>query len=828
MVKPSAINLNVLANQETLLNLSSKWRTKTVVDKINVKIMGPDKSAYNQNKYILSQFPYPSGNLHIGHLRVYTVSDVISRYYRLKGNQVVHPIGWDSFGLPAENAALERNISPEVWTESNIRNMTLQMNAFDAKLDWDRELKTSGPEYYKWTQWLFLQLYKNKLAYRKFSEINWDPVDKTVLANEQVDANGKSWRSGAVVEKRKLNQWFFKITEYADELLNDLSTLNNWPKRVKEMQKNWIGGSSGTLIKFPLVESVDNINSLNVFTTKVEALGSVEYVALGLKHQLFEKDDLTDEYLHQLTDNVEALKVFLKTENHLAQTNDKYKSALSKNGFLLEKVKVSHPVVDIENKPLEIPVFVAPYVLSNYGPGAVMGCPAHNQKDYEFWSENQFKLTAANKEPLISFKETDNKKDSTLPFEPSENAVISNENIINDIRGETIENAKNILIKMLTEKKLGEDKKIFKLQDWLISRQRRWGTPIPIVHCESCGTVPVPEDQLPVTIEKQHEHEGKCQCPKCGNVNAKRELDTMDTFIDSSWYYFRFLDAHNTKAIFDASKTKRVDVYVGGIEHAILHLLYSRFISKFFNKIGLYNDEINGEPFDKLLTQGMVKGKTFTCPDTGRYLKPEDLDVKNTTVTIKATGKTPETSYSKMSKSKFNGVDPLECIKRHGPDAVKAHIIFQAPVTDDLIWDETKIVGIKRWLVKLMQICQKHEPVNKKSYEDYAKHCTSTNDSGVDIKVWNQANRIVTTTENYFEKGVSLNNVVSNYMKMTALLKTPNLSEDLKCHVLLDLLNIMYPVTPNVSEECLSILQKKYDWSDEDMFKYWPESKEKI
>lgn len=827
MVNPSSIKLNALATQETLLTLSSKWRSKTTVDNFNVKILGPDKSSFNQTKYILSQFPYPSGNLHIGHLRVYTVSDVISRYYRLKGHDVVHPIGWDSFGLPAENAALERNISPEVWTESNINNMTKQMKTFDAKLDWDRELQTSSPEYYKWTQWLFLQLYKNNLAYRKFSEINWDPVDKTVLANEQVDANGRSWRSGAVVEKKKLNQWFFKITEYADELLEDLSTLENWPKRVKEMQKNWIGGSSGTFINFPLVKSVDDLKSLDVFTTKVEALGSVEYVAVGLKHSLVDKDNISDEYLSQLTDNVEGLKEFLKAENQIAQTDDKYKSTLSKNGFLLEKVKVSHPVADVDGKPLEIPVFVASYVLSNYGPGAVMGCPAHNSKDFEFWKENEAKLNYQDKELLVSFKETDDKILSQLPFDPSKNAVIHEQNVIAAIRGKTIKDAQEILLKLLEEKELGQVKKIFKLQDWLISRQRRWGTPIPIVHCGKCGTVPVPEDQLPVTIEKQHEHGGKCKCPKCGS-DAQRELDTMDTFIDSSWYYFRFLDAHNTKAIFDAAKAKRVDVYVGGIEHAILHLLYSRFISKFFTKIGLYNDEVHGEPFDKLLTQGMVKGKTYTCPDTGRYLKPEEVDVTSSAVTIKATGKIPEVSYSKMSKSKFNGVDPLECIKRHGSDAVKAHIIFQAPVTDDLIWDESKIVGVKRWLVKLMQFCQTLEPKEKKPFAEYVKHTATKEDSSVDVKVWNQAIRIVSTTNNYYAKGVSLNNTISNFMKMTSLLKTANLSEELTVHVLLDLLNIMYPVTPNVSEECLSILQKKFEWTDEEMFKYWPESQQKV
>ncbi|KAL6931095.1 related to Leucine--tRNA ligase, mitochondrial [Hanseniaspora guilliermondii] len=828
MFKPSFKSSNGLVTQEYLLQLSSKWRAKTTVDDIKVKILGPNKSAYNQTKYILSQFPYPSGNLHIGHLRVYTVSDVISRYYRLKGYNVIHPIGWDSFGLPAENAALERNISPESWTETNIHNMTQQMNAFDAKLDWNRELKTSSPDYYKWTQWLFLQLYKNKLAYRKFSEINWDPVDKTVLANEQVDANGRSWRSGAIVEKKKLNQWFFKITEYADELLDDLSVLGNWPKRVKEMQKNWIGGSSGTFIKFPFKKPIENMESLDVFTTKIEALGSVEYVAIGLKHELLDRDELTDEYLATLTDDVNGLKLFLKEENLLAQTNDKYKSALSKNGFLLEKVKVHHPISEVNGIINNIPVLVAPYVLSNYGPGAVMGCPAHNSKDYEFWEENKHKIGTSNRAPLVSFKETEGLENIKLPFEPSKTAKMCDENIIEAVRGETIENAQKILMEILQKNNMGENKKVFKLRDWLISRQRRWGTPIPIVHCQSCGTLPVPESQLPITIEKQHEHGGKCECPKCGSLDAKRELDTMDTFIDSSWYYFRFLDAHNSSAIFESSKAKKVDVYVGGIEHAILHLLYSRFISKFFKKIGLYNDDENGEPFDKLLTQGMVKGKTYTCPETGRYLKPEALDITKSAVTIKSTGKTPDISFSKMSKSKFNGVDPLECIKRHGPDAVKAHIIFQAPVTDDLIWDETKIVGIKRWLVKLIQLCQKLEPMNKKTYMDYVGYCKKSNDNGVDVKVWNQANRITASTENYFEKGTSLNNVVSNYMKMTALLKTPNMSEDLQCHVLLDLLNIMYPVIPNVSEECFSILQKKYNWSDEDMFKYWPESKKKI
>ncbi|XBW38805.1 hypothetical protein QEN19_004397 [Hanseniaspora menglaensis] len=803
---------------DRLLSLSKKWSKKTT--KPDFKIYPSPESMANGklSKYILAMFPYPSGNLHIGHLRVYTISDTISRYYRLKNHPVIHPIGWDAFGLPAENAAIDRGISPETWTKSNIASMTLQMKAFDPAFDWNRELKTCDENYYKWTQWIFKKLFENGLAYRKMSEINWDPVDKTVLANEQVDAEGKSWRSGAIVEKKMLKQWFFKISDYSERLLGDLGALKGWPDKVKQMQRNWIGQSKGTIIKFPLTKPVNNLNELVTFTSRSETLASVQYLTIGLRHPL-----LADESkMINLTEDVEALKQFIKIETSKNVGNKNYNPLLSKEGFLLNKISIKNPLLPNEEA---LPVFVSSYVISDYGPGAVMGCPTHDTRDFEFWKLNNSKVPNKTLKPVSVVPDVSCDINSIeLPY-IAKQGTISKLNKIKEIRGQNLKIAKKTVDEMLQKIGMGRDTTNYKLRDWLISRQRKWGTPIPVIHCQECGPVLVEDENLPVTL-KQQQDEATCKCPKCSRTDAIREKDTMDTFIDSSWYFFRHLDPKNRTQIIEPKKSKKVDVYIGGVEHAILHLLYSRFISKFMKDIGYYTDDALGEPFEKLITQGMVHGKTLINPDNGRFLKPEEIDQHGK---IKANGKIPKIAFEKMSKSKYNGADPLECISKHSSDATRAHILFQAPVTDALQWDEQKIAGVKKWLHKLLTLCESIEVKNAKSYEEYIDRIVFDKSSDLDLQFFNKLQKICKSIDVSFTDGKSLNTVISDYMILTNLIvdsSQQDVANDLLINATIKLVHMTYPVAPNVSEECIDILSKRFKWAE--VPKFWPKPEEPI
>lgn len=803
---------------DRLLNLSSKWKEKTTNPSFKLHLSPSSIENAKKSKYILAMFPYPSGNLHIGHLRVYTISDTISRYYRLKNYNVIHPIGWDSFGLPAENAAINHGIPPDVWTKKNIATMTSQLEKFDIAFDWEKEVKTCEKDYYKWTQWIFEKLFENGSAYRKMSEINWDPVDKTVLANEQVDAEGKSWRSGAIVEKKMLKQWYFKISDYSERLLNDLSMLKQWPDKVKQMQRNWIGQSKGTIIRFPFSKKVNGLDNLTTFTSRSETLASVQYLTIGLKHPLLENEA----ELHNLTDDFKGLKEFIKKENAKNISSKSYNQLLSKDGFLLEKVSVENPLLPNEEA---LPVFVSSYVISDYGPGAVMGCPTHDTRDFDFWKINNAKVPNKTLKPVSVVPDKECKAEFLeIPY-LSKQGFISNVNKIEEIRGQTAKHAKKTVDELLQKIGMGKDTTNYKLRDWLISRQRKWGTPIPVIHCNSCGPVLVPEDELPVTLKQQQE-ESICKCPKCGNKDAVREKDTMDTFIDSSWYFFRHLDPKNDSQIFDPKKSKKVDIYIGGVEHAILHLLYSRFISKFMNDIGYYTDDAHGEPFEKLITQGMVQGKTFIEPDNGRFLKPEEVDAEGKII---ATGKTPKIAYEKMSKSKYNGADPVECIDKHGCDATRAHILFQAPVSDALNWDEQKIVGVKKWLKKLIKVCETIEIEDCKSYEHYVDNYAFDKSSPLDLKLYNSIQESCKSIESSFKDAESLNTIISDYMILTNELtefSKSNVSKDLLMNGLIKLVHMVYPVAPSVSEECASILGQRFHWAN--MGKFWPKSEDPI
>ncbi|GCE98742.1 leucyl-tRNA synthetase, mitochondrial [Zygosaccharomyces mellis] len=790
--------------------LGQKWKSKTARGIISLDDANDSVKSSKKNVYILSMFPYPSGALHMGHLRVYVISDSLNRFYKQNGYEVIHPMGWDAFGLPAENAAIDRGIDPSVWTKDNITKMKTQMNDMLANFDWDKEIATCDPEYYKYTQLIFLKLFEHGLAYRKEAEINWDPVDKTVLANEQVDTNGCSWRSGAVVEKRLLSQWFLGITKFAPELNHDLKYLKNWPSKVKTMQRNWIGESHGSEVVFKI--DYENLREIAVFTTRAETVLGAQYLGLAIDHPLVRKYAFQDDSLREFITRVEK------------------SSEDSKEGYLLQKIKAQNPITRCD-----LPVYVAPYVLGGYGYGAVMGCPAHDERDYVFWRENQPEA------PVIPCVEPIDK--GVGPFELpfiAKDALMSE--LTGEFRGMSARDARIKITEKLQRDKLGGQKTQYRLRDWLISRQRYWGAPIPIIHCDHCGTVPVPEKDLPVLLPTLTGLKSRgnplskisefvdVNCPSCGEP-AKRETDTMDTFMDSSWYYFRYLDSKNYQLPFNheiASKNIPVDLYIGGVEHAILHLLYSRFIAKFLGSIGMWNgSEHQCEPFGKLVTQGMVHGQTYINPDNGKFLKNDELEITaEKKVVIKATGKQPKVSYEKMSKSKHNGVDPKECIEKYGPDATRAHILFQAPVGDILNWDETKIVGIERWIQKILNITT--TLVSKGKYDENLKMPSDLTDN--EIKFHNEIQKLLQNLTDSFKKNLTLNTVVSDYMKFTNALevaiKKQLIGDVLALYNLKKLINVIYPVVPSISEEARELLNEGQGWHWKSCS--WPEPEAQV
>nr|WP_228049946.1 leucine--tRNA ligase [Tychonema sp. LEGE 06208] len=632
--------------------------------------------------YALSMFPYPSGNLHMGHVRNYTIIDVIARLKRMQGYRVLNPMGWDAFGLPAENAAIERGIPPAKWTYENIAQMKGLFQRLGISFDWTKEVTTCSPDYYRWTQWLFLQFLEAGLAYQKEAAVNWDPIDQTVLANEQVDNEGRSWRSGAKVERKLLRQWFLKITDYAEQLLNDLDKLPNWPERVKLMQANWIGKSVGAYLEFPIVGMDEKIA---VFTTRPDTVYGVSYLVLAPEHPLTAR--VTTE------DQKAAADTFIKEvalQSEIDRTaEDKPKRGIPTGGKAINPFSGE-----------EIPIWIADYVLYEYGTGAVMGVPAHDTRDFKFATEYQLPIKIV----IVDDDETPLTEAYTEP-----GIMINSEsfNGMDSIKG------KSAIIEAAESSGCGKARVQYRLRDWLISRQRYWGAPIPVIHCPNCGTVPVPQSDLPVLLPENVEFTGKgsplakmaewvnVACPSCGTP-AQRETDTMDTFMDSSWYFLRYPDAQNQEQVFDSAKTNDwmpIDQYVGGIEHAILHLLYSRFFTKVLRDRGLINCD---EPFKRLLTQGMVQAKAYKNPVTGKYVAASDVDPENPK--DPQTGAVLEVFYEKMSKSKYNGVDPLEVMGKYGVDTARMFILFKAPPEKDLEWDDADVEGQFRFLNRVWRL----------------------------------------------------------------------------------------------------------------------------
>ena len=676
--------------------------------------------------YCLSMFPYPSGRLHMGHVRNYTISDVIARYQRMLGKNVLHPMGFDAFGLPAENAAIKSGVAPAEWTYSNMSYMKRQLNALGFAFDWSRELATCRPEYYRWEQWLFVQLLKKGLVYRKNSIVNWDPVDHTVLANEQV-IDGRGWRSGALVEQREIPQWFLKITDYADQLHDDLAKLDGWPDAVKTQQVNWIGRSQGVEIDFVLADSGEKPaqadgagEKLTVYTTRPDTVFGVSFISVAAQHPLALAAATRDTKVSAF---VEEAKQSGVAEAMLA-TQEKKGVALG--------IDAIHPLTGER-----VPVWAANFVLMGYGTGAVMAVPAHDERDFEFARKYQLPILAVYERlGPIPDQPRGNKESRNHAHAVNEQVDVtvwkewysSKDNDLYTIKSAPFNElnfveAFDAIAAKLEAQGAGRRRKNFRLRDWGVSRQRYWGCPIPIVYCKDCGAVPVPEEQLPVVLPEHLKPDGaaspltkepafyECACPSCGKP-ARRETDTFDTFFESSWYYARFACADQNSAMLDerARYWSPVDQYVGGIEHAVLHLLYARFFHKLMRDVGL--PVAGDEPFKRLLCQGMVVAGTYYRDLPGGkkdWINPADVDVTADGAVLRADGEPVQVGgREKMSKSKNNGVDPETIISSHGADAVRLFMMFTAPPEQSLEWSEAGIDGAARFLKRLWRMCSEH------------------------------------------------------------------------------------------------------------------------
>lgn len=698
--------------------------------------------------YCLSMLPYPSGDLHMGHVRNYTIGDVIARYHQMKGKNVLQPMGWDAFGLPAENAAIQRKLSPAEWTEKNIKKMRKQFQQLGYGIDWRREIATCTPNYYRWEQWLFLQFYKKGMVYKKDSVVNWDPVDKTVLANEQV-VDGKGWRSGVAVERKMISQWFFKITDYAEELLTGLDKLPDWPDQVKTMQRNWIGRSEGLSIKFDLYKRK---KSLHIFTTRPDTLMGATFLAVAPEHPLAQERAHKNETIAKFLKKCAKIKV---AEADLAKQE--------KEGCDLG-IEAIHPITGER-----LPIWVTNYVLMEYGSGGVMAVPAHDERDFEFAVKYDLPI-----QQVIA----------PIDQQPGyfiQGAYTGEGLLINSGKkwdGLNSKEAKNSITDYLLKHQLAERQLHYRLRDWGISRQRYWGTPIPIIYCSKCGAVPVPEDQLPVILPEDLIPDGhgsplktdprfyKTKCPECGRA-AKRETDTMDTFVESSWYYARYCCPDQDNAMLDdrAKYWTPVDQYIGGIEHAVLHLLYARFMHKVMRDLGLFNSD---EPFTRLLTQGMV-------------LK----------------------DGAKMSKSKGNVVAPQALIKKFGADTVRLFIIFASPPEQSLEWSDSGVEGSHRFLNKLWrfshEVHSEIQTLNMKPAEPFSE----IDDPKIQ-GIYREIHQILQQADNDISR-YQFNTVVSSSMKLLNLLTKMDAKKPLEMRVIHEglsiLLRLLSPITPHITHQ---------------------------
>ena len=765
------------------------------------------------SRYLLSMFPYPSGKLHMGHVRNYTISDVLSRYYRLKGYEVLQPMGWDAFGMPAENAAIANAVAPAAWTFSNIDNMRAQLKSLGLSIDWSREFATCTPEYYKWEQWLFVQLFKKGLVYKKLSTVNWDPVDNTVLANEQV-VDGRGWRSGALIEKREIPMYYFNITAYADELLNDLDKLEgHWPQQVITMQRNWIGRSEGMEIHFPY-----NLNgeekTLDVFTTRPDTLMGVTYVSVAAEHPLAKHAAASNPALQSF---IEACKKGSVAEADLAKAE---KMGMDTG------LTVTHPLTG-----QQVPVWVANYVLMSYGSGAVMAVPAHDERDFEF--ANKYQLPIKQVIDLDENHKQGQQFDATTWqdwYGDKQNGVAINSG---ELDGLNFKQAFDNILTQLEPKGLGKRTINYRLRDWGVSRQRYWGCPIPVINCADCATVPVPENQLPVVLPLDVVPDGRgnplnnlasftdVNCPCCGKP-AKRETDTFDTFVESSWYYARFASPNYTDGMINkvaADKWLPVDQYVGGVEHAVLHLLYARFFHKLMRDEGLVQGD---EPFANLLTQGMVLAGTYlreNADGSKSYYFPEEVDIRYNDkgqpieATLKADGQPVKIGkIEKMSKSKNNGVDPQATIDQYGADTVRLYTMFTAPVDQTLEWIDDGLKGPYNFLKKVWRYTIEH--AETLAQQSLTAATLSVSDAQSLSKAAKSLRRKTHDTigklDDAFGKNLALNTPVSFLMELSNELTAFDIHSDRDLAVaneaLITLLTLLTMYAPHMAEVLLEEL----------------------
>ena len=753
--------------------------------------------------YCLEMFPYPSGKIHMGHVRNYTIGDVLARFKKLKGFNVLHPMGWDSFGMPAENAARQNNLNPKSWTEDNIKVMKSQLKKLGLSIDWSREISTCSPEYYKHQQKLFLDLYDKGLVYRKESYVNWDPVDKTVLANEQV-IDGKGWRSGAIVERKKLNQWFFKISQFSEELLKGLENLDEWPEKVKTMQRNWIGKSFGCEIDFK-IEGSDKVKLIKCYTTRPDTLFGFSFLALSVDHPLSEFYEKNTEFIKFK----ESCSKTGTTEESIAQAE--------KIGFKTQLFAINP--LDESNK---VPVYFANFVLMDYGFGAVFGCPAHDQRDYDFAKKYNLEI----KTVVKPSGQTDEFKVSDEAYTGSGSLI--NSNFLNglSVPDESISKT----IEILEKKKIGKKKTNFRLKDWGISRQRYWGCPIPIAYDENNKLVKIPLDQLPVTLPDKvnlktngnplDAHDNW----KLVNINGKkykRETDTLDTFVDSSWYFLRFCSASNENLSFDEKDLKYwmpVDQYIGGVEHAILHLLYSRFFTRAIN---LNNkNKLIDEPFKGLFTQGMVCHETYKDNDNN-WLSPDEVistNEKKFYLKAKPNQEVIVGPSESMSKSKKNTVDPEKMIESYGADAVRLFILSDSPPEKDIQWSESGMSSSYKFIQKFWLVC---EQVNKLVILEKLNPNT-------EIEIFtNQAIEKINSALDKFRYNVIIavfHEIYSFYKKISDEKKNyKNLQNNF-----IKILTVMSPVIPHLAFECLDHLNKKKEIKWPEVNKEFLKTDEKI
>ena len=764
-----------------------------------------DDASNKPKYYCLSMFPYPSGKLHMGHVRNYTIGDVLSRYHRMKGFNVMQPMGWDAFGLPAENAALANNVPPAAWTYSNIEYMKQQLKSLGLGVDWSREIATCKPDYYRWEQWLFTKLFQKGVIYKKLATVNWDPEDQTVLANEQV-IDGRGWRSGALVEKRDIPMYFFRITQYADELLQGLETLEGWPEQVKTMQRNWIGKSAGVRFAF----SYGDHEKLWVYTTRADTIMGVTFVAVAAEHPLATHAAQNNP---ALADFIEECKQGGVAEADIA--------TMEKKG-MDTGIRVLHPLTGES-----VPVWVGNYVLMNYGDGAVMAVPAHDERDFGFAKKYDLPI----KQSIQIGMETFTTEAWSEWYGDKARGVCVNSGKYD---GLNYEQAVDAVAADLAAKNLGEKKVQFRLRDWGISRQRYWGCPIPIIHCPTCGDVPVPEAQLPVVLPENVVPDGagsplakmpefyQCTCPTCGGA-ARRETDTMDTFAESSWYYARYASPNCNEAMVDQQAAQHwlpVDQYIGGIEHAILHLLYARFFHKLMRDEGLVPGD---EPFKNLLTQGMVVAPTFyreAANGKKLWLNPADVEVETDAkarpigAKLKADGLPVIIGGTeKMSKSKNNGVDPQAIIDAYGADTARLFMMFAAPPDQQLEWSDAGVEGAFRFLRRVWNFASELADIDAETRD---LQTMSADDQALRREI-----HLALKQANFDFARFQFNTVVSAAMKMLNALEKAKASASraVLAESVSILLRVLAPTTPHIAQT----LWAELGYGDDILHAAWPE-----